>query len=153
MISHASYTVDVRSLDEFSARELYALLKLRVDVFVVEQACPYEELDGKDDGALHLRMMHASDLMAAARILPPVDGKNPRIGRVVVSPYYRGKRLGEAVIREALAICADRFRGIDVEISAQSHLQRFYGGLGFVAISEEYFEDGIPHVDMVRSSS
>ena len=153
MISHPSYAVDVRSLDEFSARELYALLKLRVDVFVVEQACAYEELDGNDDGALHLRVMQGSDLMAAARILPPADGKNTRIGRVVVSPHHRGKRLGEAVMREALAVCADRFPGIDVEISAQSHLQHFYGALGFAVISEEYVEDGIPHVDMVRSSS
>jgi len=145
------YTVDVRSLEEFSAVELYALLKMRVDVFVVEQNCPYPELDGKDADALHLRLLQGGDLLAASRIFPPAEeGAPAKIGRVVVSPDHRGKRLGEAVMREAIAACGQRYPNHPIYLSAQSHLARFYGGMGFVATSEEYLEDGIPHVDMVR---
>lgn len=152
MTGQTPYTVDVRKLDEFSARELYALLKLRVDVFVVEQNCPYGELDGKDDTALHLRLMQCDELMAAARILPPLGGNALRIGRVVVSPAHRGKHLGQSLMKEALTICHLHFPEQDVAISAQSYLLDFYTSLGFVPVSEEYVEDGIPHIDMVKSA-
>lgn len=152
MITQHPYAVDVRRLDKFSALELYALLKLRVDVFVVEQECAYPELDGQDGAALHLRLMQGEDILAAARILPPVEGKEPRIGRVVVSPAHRGKGFGEALMREAMAVCAERYPGCDIAISAQSYLLKFYAGLGFIAVSEEYVEDGIPHIDMVKAA-
>lgn len=152
MSDQSPYSVDVRKLDEFSARELYALLKLRVDVFVVEQECAYAELDGRDESALHLRLMQSGDLMAAARILPPADGNAPRIGRVVVSPDHRGKHLGHALMREALSLCHLHFPEWEIAISAQSYLLEFYSSLGFVRVSEEYVEDGIPHIDMVRSA-
>ncbi len=101
-----AYRVDVRRMDAFSAVELYALLKLRVEVFVVEQECPYPDLDGRDLDALHLRLLAGAELVAAARILPPNRTNDPaRIGRVVVSPAHRGKRIGEAVMREAIAAC------------------------------------------------
>ncbi len=146
------YRVDVRRLDEFSAADLYDMLKLRVDVFVVEQHCPYPELDGNDKDCLHLRLLQDGELLACARLWRPPREHHPRIGRVAVSPNHRGKRLGEALMREAIAEVEKRHPGEPVKISAQSHLQKFYGSLGFEVISEEYLEDGIPHVDMLRQS-
>ncbi len=151
MITSQPYTVDVRRLNEFSAIELYAMLKLRVDVFVVEQECPYPELDGNDIDCLHLRLMDGDELLACARLWRPSNEVLPRIGRVAVSPDHRGKKLGEALMREAIIACEREYPGKAIEISAQSHLQRFYGSLGFTVTSEEYVEDGIPHVDMIRS--
>jgi ElaA protein len=145
------YTVDVRRMDEFSARELYVLLKMRVDVFVVEQKCPYPELDGKDPDALHLRLHNGNDLIASARILRPEQaGDAVKIGRVLVSPDHRGKRLGDALMREAIAVCEQQFSAHTIALSAQSHLQLFYQSFGFSPTSAEYLEDGIPHIDMVR---
>ncbi len=144
------YNVDVRSLDELSARDLYDMLKLRVDVFVVEQECPYPELDGNDPHCLHLRLLDGSELLACARVWRPDPQCPPRIGRVAVSPSHRGKRLGEALMREAIAECEKRHPGEVIDLSAQSHLRRFYGSFGFEPVSEEYLEDGIPHVEMRR---
>jgi ElaA protein len=152
LITSQPYTVDVRRLNEFSAIELYAMLKLRVDVFVVEQECPYPELDGNDIDCLHLRLMDGDELLACARLWRPSNEVLPRIGRVAVSPDHRGKKLGEALMREAIIACEREYPGEAIEISAQSHLQRFYGSLGFIVTSEEYVEDGIPHVDMIRSA-
>ncbi|WP_411035870.1 GNAT family N-acetyltransferase [Shinella sp. BYT-45] len=145
----AAYSVDVRGMEAFSAAELYALLKLRVDVFVVEQACAYPELDGRDAEALHLRLLIDGGTAAYARLLRPENGP-PRIGRVLVCPAHRGKRLGEAVMREAIRACEAHFPGAPIALSAQSHLERFYRSLGFSPTSGEYAEDGIPHVDMLR---
>lgn len=150
MSAQRAYEVDVRGLDELTAVELYELLKLRVDVFVVEQACAYPELDGNDADCLHLRLMDGVTLIACARLWRPTPTHLPRIGRVAVSPAHRGKRLGEALMREAIAVCEKVYPGEAIEISAQSHLQKFYASFGFVPISGEYLEDGIPHVDMVR---
>jgi ElaA protein len=145
-----SYTADLKSLDELSALELYAMLKLRVDVFVVEQNCPYPELDGNDVDCLHLRLLDGDELIACARLWRPSADVLPRIGRVAVSPDHRGKKLGEALMRESITACERTYPGEAIEISAQSHLQRFYSSLGFAVTSEEYVEDGIPHVDMIR---
>lgn len=136
-------------IDNLTPRALYAMLKLRVDVFVVEQNCPYPEIDGKDYDAFHLRIMDRAELAASLRVLPPEkEGKPVKIGRVVVAADYRGDKLGHRMMKEAIAFAQDRFPGIAIELGGQSHLQKFYGSFGFVAISEEYLEDGIPHVDM-----
>ncbi len=146
-----AYTTDLKSLDELSARELYDLLRMRVDVFVVEQNCPYPELDGKDVDALHLRLMENGELLASTRLLKPYGAEHPtKIGRVVVSPAHRGKRLGDAVMAESIAACERFFPENPIALSAQAHLCRFYESFGFVKTSEEYLEDGIPHIDMVR---
>jgi ElaA protein len=148
-----TYTVDVRRLDEFSALDLHAMLKMRVDVFVVEQNCAYPELDGNDPACMHLRLLDGGDLLACARLWRPTPDVLPRIGRVTVSPQHRGKRLGEALMREAIAECEKLYPGEPIEISAQAHLQKFYGSLGFEKTSDEYLEDDIPHVDMVRQTT
>lgn len=148
----ATHSVEIKDMGGFSAHELYALLKLRVDIFVVEQNCPYPELDGTDADALHLMLKQGDDIIAAARIFPPHDDNPAKIGRVVVSPVHRGKRLGEALMRDALEACKDRFPGAPVFLSAQSHLTNFYASFGFRPVSEQYLEDGIPHVDMLRDA-
>lgn len=153
-MSSTAYTVDLRTMDALSAADLYALLKMRVDVFVVEQACPYPELDGKDPAALHLRLIEGDALVASARLIEPQQSGDPvRIGRVVVSPDHRGRRLGDALMREAVSACDTTFPGVPIALSAQSHLRAFYTGFGFVVTSDEYLEDGIPHVDMLRPAS
>ncbi|SDO43887.1 GNAT family N-acetyltransferase [Phyllobacterium sp. OV277] len=147
----ADYTVDVRGIDEFSPRDLYAMLRMRVDVFIVEQKCPYPELDGKDIEALHLRLFSGDELVASARLRQPHGaGSDARIGRVVVSPVHRGKRLGDRLMAEAIAECERRYPDSPIALSAQSHLQRFYESFGFLPVSGEYLEDNIPHVDMQR---
>lgn len=150
-MAEADYRVDVRTLDEFPPRELYTMLKLRTDIFIVEQKCPYPELDGADPDTLHLRLLSGGELLASARIGKPSEGGGPTvIGRVVVSPRHRGKRLGDALMKEAIAACERLFSNHPIALSAQSHLQRFYETFGFVAVSEEYLEDDIPHIDMER---
>lgn len=145
------YKVVLSGLDELSPRDLYTMLKLRVDVFVVEQKCAYPELDGKDADALHLRLLLGRDLVASARIRKPAKtDPAARIGRVVVSPDHRGQRLGDRIMVEAISQCERLYPESPIKLSAQSHLARFYGSFGFVPVSEEYLEDDIPHVDMQR---
>ncbi|MCO4316996.1 GNAT family N-acetyltransferase [Phyllobacterium sp. 21LDTY02-6] len=147
----ADYRVILSGLEQMSARDLYEVMKLRVDVFVVEQKCPYPELDGKDIDALHLRLMQGSELLGYARIRggTPAD-PTPRIGRVVVSPAHRGRRLGDRLMAEAVSQCERLYAAQPIRLSAQSHLTEFYGSFGFVAVSDEYLEDDIPHIDMQR---
>lgn len=146
------YQVDIKNMGGLTAHEFHELLKLRIDVFVVEQNCPYAELDGKDPEALHVRLLKGGELLAATRILKPKSEEDHvKIGRVVVSPVHRGTRLGEAVMKESIIVCEGEFPTHTIAISAQSHLQKFYGALGFSVISEEYIEDDIPHIDMVRN--
>jgi ElaA protein len=135
-------------LDELSPPALYAVLKLRVDVFVVEQQCPYAEIDGKDGDALHLRALDGGELAGYLRVLPPVGEGPARIGRVVVASSHRGRKLGAKLMLEAIGQCRGSFPARDIELSAQSPLQAFYGAFGFRPVSAEYVEDGIPHIDM-----
>lgn len=141
------------SLFEFSeldAKLLHDILKLRVDVFVVEQNCPYPEVDGRDPGALHLVAARPDGALAAyARIFPPQADGYPHIGRVVVSKELRGTGLGMRLMQEVFLLLRQRYGSASSAIAAQTHLQRFYTELGFVRTSEQYIWDGIPHVDMV----
>jgi ElaA protein len=146
-----TYKVVLSGLDELSPRDLYAMLKLRVDVFVVEQKCCYPELDGKDVDALHLRLLLGSELVGSARIRKPAKSDPAaRIGRVVVALQHRGKRLGDRLMVEAIAQCERLYPESPIKLSAQTRWQGFYGAFGFVPVSEEYVEDDIPHIDMQR---
>lgn len=148
-MSEKLFTSHWDQLDSLTPRALYAMLKLRVDVFVVEQNCPYPEIDGKDYDAFHLRILDGEELAASLRVLPPEqDGKPVKIGRVVVAADYRGYKLGQRLMKEAIAFAQKQFPGIAIELGGQSHLQKFYSSFGFVAVSDEYLEDGIPHIDM-----
>ncbi|MFK4825161.1 GNAT family N-acetyltransferase [Paenochrobactrum sp. BZR 588] len=136
-------------LDDLTPRAVYTMLKLRVDVFVVEQNCPYPEIDGKDYDAFHLRLLDGDELAAYLRVLPPEsEGKPVKIGRVVVAEGYRGHKLGHRLMQETIEFIQKRFPHQVTELGAQSHLQNFYGSFGFIPISDEYLEDNIPHIDM-----
>jgi ElaA protein len=142
--------------EQLDPHRLYALLRLRVDVFVVEQACPYPELDGRDlhPQALHLLGERAGQLVACARLLPPGLGfEGPAIGRVVVTASARGIGFAHRLMERAIAHCQQRWPAHAVYLGAQSHLQGFYAAHGFEVCSEPYLEDGIPHVDMRRAES
>ncbi|HEX6969275.1 MAG TPA: GNAT family N-acetyltransferase [Micromonosporaceae bacterium] len=131
---------------DLDARTLYDLLRLRVDVFVVEQKCPYPELDGRDTepGTLHLWLDRDGTPVAYLRLLD--DGSARRIGRVVVGPGHRGAGHARRLMSEALAIVGPQPCVLD----AQSHLVDFYAGFGFVATGPLFLEDGIPHMPMRR---
>lgn len=137
--------------DHLDVRTLYDLLALRTSVFVVEQNCPYQELDGKDPMAWHVMGHQTGELVATARILPPgVSYDSPSIGRVVTNPSTRGQGLGVQLMEEAVARCLNLFPEQAIEIGAQAHLIDFYGRFGFRSNSDTYLEDGIPHLDMIR---
>ncbi|NZA27180.1 GNAT family N-acetyltransferase [Luteimonas sp. SJ-92] len=143
-----------RRFRELDLDALYAVLRLRAEVFVVEQRCAYLDPDGKDrhPDALHLLGLAADGALAAyLRILPAgVSYPEPSIGRVVTAPGHRGRGLGDPLLREALREIERRWPGTDVRIGAQAHLGDYYGRHGFVADSEPYLEDGIAHIDMMR---
>ena len=126
---------------------LYAILRLRVDVFVVEQKCPYPELDGRDleDGAFHLWIGDEDGVAAYLRILEEPDAAI-RIGRVAVASQARGTGLAGRLMLEAIDRVGDRACVLD----AQTYLVEFYARFGFVVTGEEFLEDGIPHVPMRR---
>jgi ElaA protein len=129
--------------------ELHDLVRLRVDVFVVEQQCAYPELDGRDTEALHLLGKNEhGQLVAYARILPAAQGGVTRIGRLVVHPEYRGKGLAHQLMRNALVLLQSLFGTRRSMLSAQSHLETFYAAHGFERVGANYDMDGIPHLDM-----
>ncbi len=135
--------------------QLYQLLKLRVDVFVVEQNCPYPELDNKDleQEVYQLVGFIGQDIIACARLLPPgVSYPSASIGRVATSSQHRGGGLGHELLKQAIQNCLELWPASDIEIGAQKHLEQFYQRHGFVTTSEMYLEDDIPHIDMKRST-
>jgi ElaA protein len=141
--------------DELAPGQLYELLRLRVDVFVVEQACAYPELDGKDllADTRHL-LGRATDggLAAYARLLAPgVRFSDISFGRVAVAPVYRKTGLGHLLVKQILAAAGRIWPGKGITISAQTYLTAFYRSHGFVPVSDPYLEDDIPHIDMTRN--
>lgn len=134
-------------LRDLSPFEIYDLFKLRVDVFVVEQQCPYPEIDQHDTQCVHLQMRDEANVLAAyCRIIE--DGSIVHIGRVIVHPDYRAQKLGKKLMNAALDYVETMAKITDINLSAQSHLQHFYASFGFKSTSEIYEEDGIPHINM-----
>ncbi len=137
-------------LDELSPAELYALLRLRAEVFVVEQACAFQDLDGADPDSWHLFALHDGLPAAYCRLVPPgVKFSEPSIGRVATAMAVRGTGLGRALMIEAIARARGLWPGAAIRIGAQQRLEGFYASLGFATSSAPYDEDGIPHVEMV----
>ncbi|MGP1630389.1 MAG: GNAT family N-acetyltransferase [Giesbergeria sp.] len=137
--------------DTLGVHALHDALALRCRVFILEQG-PYQDPDAADKHAWHLLGYSAADqLLACLRIVDPgARYAEPSIGRVVTAPEVRGQGLGLLLMEEGLAHCERLWPGRAVRISAQAHLQAFYGALGFVAAGVPYLEDGIPHVEMLR---
>lgn len=146
----------LKSFTELSLDELYDILKVRVDVFVTEQACAYSELDNKDR---HAEVRHlwchdeAGKVLAYVRLLPPgVSYPQASIGRVLVVQDARGEGLAQELMLKAIEHTRALWPDAGIQIGAQLYLNKFYSGLGFENASDEYLEDGIPHVDMVLAS-
>ncbi len=135
---------------ELDSRDLYAVLRLRSEVFVVEQACAYLDLDGRDQEALHLLGTHEGALVAYLRAFPPDERAVVVLGRVVVAAPARGQGLGRTLMREGLRRAGHSWGSHATELSAQAHLEPFYESLGFRTVGPGYDEDGIPHLPMRR---
>jgi ElaA protein len=141
----------IKVFDALSVHELYDLLRLRSEVFVVEQNCVYLDLDGKDKLSLHLMGAFDGKIVAHARLLDAgISFENASIGRVVVDPKYRDKKWGHDLMREAIKGIQTHFNKTKITIGAQLYLKNFYESHDFVAISQKYLEDNIEHIDMIR---
>ena len=142
----------IRTFDELSNRELYSILRLRSEIFVVEQNCVYQDLDNKDLNAYHLMAVENGELIGYLRILNKgVSYKEASIGRVVVKKEYRRKKLGLEIINKGIDFIINTMKEKEVRISAQVYAKNLYEKAGFVEVSEEYLEDDIPHVEMLYS--
>lgn len=149
----ASLTFVVKSFDELLIKELYDLLQLRSEVFVVEQDCVYQDLDGKDQKALHLLGYIGHELVAYTRIFGPGDYfKYASIGRVVVRKEQRQHKYGYQLMEQSIATVSTHFNVQTIKISAQTYLKKFYNTLGFKETGDTYLEDGIPHMAMIYQS-
>ncbi len=135
---------------DLTNNELYDLLQLRQEVFVVEQQSLYLDLDGKDLESFHMLCREGSELVAYQRLLPPgLSYRESAIGRIVVRRSARGASLGRELVRRGIAHNLACWPQHDIRINAQSYLRDFYQRLGFEVASDEYDEDGIPHVEML----
>jgi ElaA protein len=136
--------------DELLAAELYAVMQLRNEVFVVEQNCVYQDADEKDRQSFHLMGWDGTKLVAYTRILPPgLAYAEASIGRVVTSPAYRGTGAGRQLMERSIAKTMEQFDVKAIKIGAQLYLQKFYESLGFVQCGPGYLEDDIPHIPML----
>lgn len=138
---------------ELSVSELYEVLALRSEVFVVEQTCAFQDMDGADQDAMHLLgRSSAGQLQAYARCLPAgLKFKEASIGRVLTCEALRGRGAGHALMQQAIAQLHEHWGSQAIRIGAQSRLQAFYQQLGFVPAGEPYIEDGILHIEMLRA--
>ena len=139
--------------DRLSRDQLYALLRLRSEVFVVEQNCVFQDMDGLDDQAMHLLGVRAAELVAYVRCFPAgVTFDEASIGRVVTRPDARGGGLGHVLMTEAVQALQAEWGAQPIRIGAQAHLKSFYERHGFVDVGKPYIEDGIPHLEMLRGT-
>ena len=141
----------IKSFDALSVHELYDLLRLRSEIFVVEQNCVYLDLDGKDKEALHLIGEFEGKIVAHARLFEAgISFDNASIGRVTVDPNYRARKWGHELMQQAIAGVLKHFGESKITIGAQLYLKKFYESHGFVQTSEMYLEDDIPHIEMIK---
>lgn len=150
----SKYVSEVKDFQTLSLNDLYQILFLRTKVFVVEQNCVYQDIDFKDQRASHLLIWDRDILVAYARIFPVgIEYDDAAcIGRVIVDERYRGQGLANTLMRQSLEYIRDHFSALAVEISAQEYLIGFYKKHGFVQTSDVFLEDGIPHVQMRKTT-
>ena len=141
-----------KSFDELTNEELYAVLKLRFEVFVIEQNCLDIDPDGKDKVSMHLMLEDDGKIIGCARILPPkVSYDEPSIGRIALDKTYRGKGLGREIVQKCIDFIHNIMKIREIRISGQAYLLDFYKSFGFVVTKGPYFEDKIPHYQMLLS--
>ncbi|OUS01602.1 GNAT family N-acetyltransferase [Flavobacteriales bacterium 33_180_T64] len=145
--------IKVKTFQELTTQELYNVLQLRSEVFVVEQDCVYQDIDGKDQNALHIIGYKNTSVVAYTRVFKPGDYfKNASIGRVVVSEKERTHKYGYDIMTASIDAIKSHYNESTIKISAQTYLKRFYNHLDFFEVGETYLEDGIPHIGMIRTS-
>tara|TARA_R110002073_G_scaffold81742_1_gene195809 strand:+ start:6248 stop:6694 length:447 start_codon:yes stop_codon:yes gene_type:complete len=143
--------IETKTFKDLTTKELYNLLQLRSEVFVVEQDCVYQDLDGKDEKALHIIGKKDNKIVAYTRVFKPGDYfTEASIGRVVVSKEERQHKYGYDIMEASIKAVKDYFDETKIKLSAQTYLKQFYNNLGFKEKGEEYLEDGIPHVAMIK---
>ncbi|MGF7437176.1 GNAT family N-acetyltransferase [Lentilactobacillus senioris] len=138
----------IKKTDELSSSELIEIMKQRVAVFVVEQNCPYQEVDDADFNDWHVILHEQEKIQAYARVID--KGDYVTFGRVLVAEPFRGQGLGRQIVSATLEMIANNFTGCPIKIQAQAYLQKFYESFGFQATSAVYLEDDIPHLDMQK---
>ncbi len=140
-----------KNFEELSPQELHDLYALRSEVFVVEQKCIYQDIDGKDPKAIHIIGFQEKEIVAYARVFDKGNSYSEyaSIGRIVVAPNHRNKKIGKLIVEHSIRFIKENYKGVPIKISAQEHLQKFYNEIGFTATGEAYLEDGIPHIGMV----
>ena len=145
----------LKKYNELTVDEFHNILQLRINVFVVEQNCPYPELDGKDKIAHHffaITKEKPNQILAYSRIFKPGDYyQEAAIGRVVVHPDFRKEKLGYKLILKSIKQIEKQFKTKEIKIGAQMYLKKFYESQGFKKVEKSYIEDGIPHIYMIRS--
>ena len=144
--------VIVKSFSELTTNELYEILKVRSEVFIVEQNCVYQDIDDKDSKALHIIGYKNEKIIAYTRIFKPGDYfELASLGRVLVLKKERIHGYGHVILREALIAIQNNFKENSIKISAQTYLKKFYETHGFQQVGDEYLEDDIPHIAMIKS--
>lgn len=144
--------IEVKNFEELNTNELYSLLRLRSEVFVLEQDCVYQDIDGKDQRALHVIGREDGKIIAYARCFQEGDYfDESSIGRVVVRDNYRKLGYGHKITDAAIKAIEERYKASKIKISAQTYLVTFYESHGFKTIGDRYSEDGIPHIAMIRA--
>jgi ElaA protein len=148
-VNAAGWTFSWQAFTDFDAASLYAMLRFRQDIFIVEQNSAYPDLDGLDPFCHHLLIRNGDGTPAAILRARGPAGNDPAfIGRIAVAPQWRGTGLGRQLVSAGLKFLNDHYPGQPVRIGAQQHLERFYGDFGFVAEGEPYDDGGIPHLTM-----
>lgn len=141
---------ELKKFEELTVSELYEILKLRCEIFVLEQECAYQDCDNKDIEAKHLYCVENGKIIAYLRILNRgVSFNEMSIGRVVVDRNNRGRGLAKIALAKAIKFVEEELNETEIRISAQKYIVKLYGELGFREMSDEYLEDGIPHVEML----
>ncbi|MBU5426257.1 GNAT family N-acetyltransferase [Tissierella pigra] len=140
----------IKKFSELTTKELYEILKVRVEVFVVEQNCIYQDLDSKDEVSFHVFLEDNSEIIAYLRVLPKgISYPETSIGRVLTKNPYRKKGLSKEIVQKAIDFIIDTLEEKEIKISAQAYLQKFYESFGFKSTSDIYLEDGIEHIEML----
>ncbi|AVK86945.1 GNAT family N-acetyltransferase [Lysinibacillus sp. B2A1] len=140
----------VKEFNQLTTKELYEILKVRAEVFVVEQQCIFQDLDSKDEVSYHLFIEDNSEIVAYLRILPPnISYSEAAIGRVLTKAEHRKKGISRKLVQNAINFVTDSLGEQTIRISAQAYLLKFYNDLGFESVSEVYLEDGIEHIEML----
>ena len=138
-----------KTFEQLSKQELYQILQLRAEVFVVEQNCPYQDIDELDFDSIHVCGYLDEELVAYSRLIKPGSKySGASIGRVITKKIIRSSGAGKALMNKSINECREQWKEGSIFISAQERLKKFYQDLGFITISEPYLEDGIPHIEM-----